>query len=157
MGKHEQLLMQEMQSIVDAYNLTDKVCIIKHLEYETQVGEMYRVVHDYRGVFVNPAFHEPFGITILEAAATGIPIVATNNGGPVEILAKCDCGLLIDPRDTKAIARACKKLLIGNDQWSMYAQNGLKNVPAYYSWANTARKELQIFLNILGNRTVTLT
>ncbi|NOR22960.1 MAG: glycosyltransferase [Desulforhopalus sp.] len=157
MGKHEQLLMQEMQSIVDAYNLTDKVCIIKHLEYETQVGEMYRVVHDYRGVFVNPAFHEPFGITILEAAATGIPIVATNNGGPVEILAKCDCGLLIDPRDTKAIARACKKILNGNDQWSMYAQNGLKNVPAYYSWANTARKELQIFLNILGNRTVTLT
>lgn len=152
MGKHEQLLMKEMQSIVQAYNLTGKVCFIKHLEYETEVGEMYRVVHDFRGVFVNPAFHEPFGITILEAAATGIPVVATNSGGPVEILAKCDCGVLIDPRDTQAIASACKKLLNGNDQWGRYAQNGLKNVPVHYSWANTARKELQIFLDILDKR-----
>lgn len=36
-----------------------------------------------RGVFVNPALQEPFGLTVIEAAAHGVPTVATKNGGPV--------------------------------------------------------------------------
>ncbi len=39
-----------------------------------------------RGVFVNPALQEPFGLTLIEAAAHGAPIVATCNGGPVDIV-----------------------------------------------------------------------
>ena len=40
-----------------------------------------------RGVFVNIALQEPFGLTVIEAAAHGVPTVATKNGGPVDILA----------------------------------------------------------------------
>lgn len=36
-----------------------------------------------RGVFVNIALQEPFGLTVIEAAAHGVPTVATKNGGPV--------------------------------------------------------------------------
>ena len=54
------------------------------------------------GVFVNPALTEPFGLTLLEAGATGLPIVATNDGGPRDIIANCDNGLLIDPLDGDA-------------------------------------------------------
>jgi glycosyltransferase involved in cell wall biosynthesis len=38
-----------------------------------------------QGVFVNPALVEPFGLTLIEAAAYGLPMVATKNGGPVDI------------------------------------------------------------------------
>jgi hypothetical protein len=36
-------------------------------------------------VFINPALVEPFGLTLIEAAAHGLPVVATANGGPVGI------------------------------------------------------------------------
>jgi sucrose-phosphate synthase len=38
-----------------------------------------------QGVFINPALVEPFGLTLIEAAAHGLPMVATKNGGPVDI------------------------------------------------------------------------
>ena len=41
----------------------------------------YRIAALTRGVFVNPALTEPFGLTLIEAAASGLPIVATEDGG----------------------------------------------------------------------------
>ncbi len=61
--------------------------------------ELYRLAAASKGVFINPALTEPFGLTLLEAGATGLPIVATNDGGPRDIIANCRNGLLIDPLD----------------------------------------------------------
>jgi glycosyltransferase involved in cell wall biosynthesis len=47
------------------------------------------------GVFVNIALQEPFGLTLIEAAAHGLPTVATRHGGPVEIHATLNNGLLV--------------------------------------------------------------
>lgn len=59
------------------------------------------------GVFVNPARHEPFGLTLVEAAQAGAPVVATCHGGPVDIIGQLGHGALIDPEDPDAIAAAC--------------------------------------------------
>ncbi|MGJ3626676.1 glycosyltransferase [Sphingomonas sp. MMS24-JH45] len=53
------------------------------------------------GVFVNPALHEPFGLTLIEAAAAGVPVVSTRNGGPGDIVAAIGHGILVDPRDNR--------------------------------------------------------
>lgn len=42
---------------------------------------------------------EPFGLTLIEAAAHGVPIVATTNGGPVDIIHTLHNGILVDPTD----------------------------------------------------------
>jgi sucrose-phosphate synthase len=152
MGKNEQALMEEIMTAVDRHGISDKFCVIRHLEYKTEGGEIYRIVYDSKGVFVNPAFHEPFGITILEAGATGLPVVATNNGGPVEILKKCKCGLLVDPRDTKAIGEACCRILADKKLWQEFSDNGVQLVKKFYSWAATARKELELFKEILSRQ-----
>jgi len=150
MGKNEQALMDEMETVINKYNLGDKICIVRHLEYKTEGGEIYRIVYDTKGVFVNPALHEPFGITIIEASATGIPVVATDNGGPVEILAECQCGVLVDPRDTGAIAASCRKILAQPDLWKQYSEKGIANTRKYFSWKSTASKELKIFQDIIA-------
>ena len=51
-----------------------------------------------KGVFVNPALTEPFGLTLLEASSCGLPIISTNDGGP-KICSKCENGLLVDVTD----------------------------------------------------------
>ncbi len=43
---------------------------------------------------------EPFGLTVIEAAAHGVPTVATQNGGPVDIMATLHHGVTVNPTDT---------------------------------------------------------
>jgi sucrose-phosphate synthase len=149
MGKNEEALMEEMEILISKNRLQDKVCLIRHLEYKTEGGEIYRIAYDSKGVFVNPALHEPFGITILEAGATGLPVVATNNGGPVEILQKCKCGVLVDPRDTKTIAEECRKILLNAELWEEYSNNGAARVKQFYTWEAMAKKELALFEEVV--------
>ena len=56
-------------------------------------------------MFVNPALQEPFGLTLIEAAAHGVPIVATKHGGPVDIIQTLKNGVLVDPLDVDGIAK----------------------------------------------------
>jgi sucrose-phosphate synthase len=85
-------------------------------------------------VFINPALTEPFGLTLLEAAASGLPLVATENGGPVDIIANCNNGVLVDPLDKDAIADGLLGLLRDRDAWEQASRNGIDGVRRHYSW-----------------------
>ncbi|MBN1596622.1 glycosyltransferase family 4 protein [candidate division FCPU426 bacterium] len=62
-------------------------------------------------IFVLPSDCEPFGLVLLEAMARGIPVVATNAGGVPEIVTHGENGLLVPPREPKALAEAIYYLL----------------------------------------------
>ncbi|MED6205143.1 hypothetical protein PIB30_015265 [Stylosanthes scabra] len=70
--------------LIDKYDLYGQVAYPKHHK-QYEVPDIYRLAAKTKGVFINPAFIEPFGLTLIEAAAYGLPIVATKNGGPVDI------------------------------------------------------------------------
>ncbi len=70
---------------IDRYDLYGKVAYPK-THRSQDVPDLYRHVTNLGGVFVNAALTEPFGLTLLEAGATGLPIVATNDGGPRDII-----------------------------------------------------------------------
>ncbi|MCQ8239745.1 HAD family hydrolase [Rhizosaccharibacter radicis] len=99
------------------------------------------------GVFVNPALHEPFGLTLIEAASAGVPVVATRNGGPVEIVRRLGHGVLVDPRDDQAIGEACLSLLddeARHDRLSRAGREGLGS----YSWHRYARRSVDIYRSL---------
>lgn len=54
---------------------------------------------------------EPFGMVLLEAMAGRIPVIATNHGGPVEILNNGKCGILVPPKDPRSIEEGCTRYL----------------------------------------------
>jgi sucrose-phosphate synthase len=87
-----------------------------------------------RGVFVNPALTEPFGLTLIEAAASGLPIVATNDGGPQEIVRICNNGLLIDPLDADALAESLLEVLSDRAEWGRRSRAGIRGADRYFSW-----------------------
>jgi sucrose-phosphate synthase len=118
---------------IDVYDLYGRVAVPKRL-LSNGVSEIYRLTASSRGVFINPALTEPFGLTLLEAAACGIPLVATENGGPVDIIGNCNNGLLINPLDKEAIAQALLTVLSDEKQWQIWSQNGIENVRKHYSW-----------------------
>lgn len=126
-------VLSEILLLVDRYDLYGKAAYPKHHRAD-DVPLIYRLAAATGGVFVNPALTEPFGLTLLEAAASGLPVVATEDGGPIDILSNCKNGLLVDPLDNEQIQQAILEILSDRNRWQQYSQNGLKNVREFYSW-----------------------
>jgi sucrose-phosphate synthase len=137
---------------IDAYDLYGKVAIPKkHLPQE--VPQIYRMAAAGGGVFVNPALTEPFGLTLLEAAASGLPLVATENGGPVDIMNNCHSGVLVDPLDKEQILAALLKLLQDRPFWERCSTNGIKGVQQHYSWEAHAARQVDIVRGLAAKST----
>jgi len=129
---------QQLLKLIDQYDLYGHVAYPKHHTLE-QVPAIYQWAAKRRGVFVNPALVEPFGLTLLEAAACGLPVVATQEGGPVDILSRCGHGLLVAPSDIHGIASACHRLISNDIEWQHYSSHGHRNVD-FYTWPRHARQ-----------------
>jgi sucrose-phosphate synthase len=76
-----------------------------------------------------------------QAAAHGLPMVATKNGGPVDIHKTLSNGLLVDPHDQNEIAKALLKLVSDRNLWTLCRKNGLQNIHQY-SWPEHCRTYL---------------
>ncbi len=130
----EREVLTEILLMMDKYNLYGKMAIPKTHNFEHEVPELYRIAAETHGVFVNSAFNEPFGLTLIEAAASGIPIVATDDGGPRDIIKHLQNGELVDVNDHKNISAAVSKILNSEELWQMYSTNGINKIKHFYSW-----------------------
>ncbi len=136
---------------IDEYDLYGSVAYPKRHRSE-EIPDLYRLASRLRGVFINPAITEPFGLTLIEAAASRLPVVATQDGGPLEIIANCNNGLLVDPLDSNAIADALLKILSDKALWMRFANNGYKGAQTHYTWLGHARTYLKVIRDLKGRR-----
>jgi sucrose-phosphate synthase len=138
-----QEVFQELLVAIDRHDLYGKVALPKHHKRD-QVPLIYRIAAASGGVFVNPALTEPFGLTLIEAAASGLPIVATEDGGPRDIIGNCRNGFLIDPLEIETISDALLKLLTDRETWQRFSRQGLEGVARHYSWQAHAERYLAL-------------
>ena len=89
-------------------------------------------------VFALTALYEPFGLAPLEAAAAGLAVVVTRNGGPSESLIDEDgeYGVLVDPADPPTSPPVLQRAL--GDEWGKLATAGRQRVHDRYTWDRTA-------------------
>ena len=127
------MVLNNILIAIDRFDLYGKVAYPKHHKPD-DVAVLYRLVAASQGVFVNPALTEPFGLTLIEAAACGVPIVATEDGGPVDIIRNCQNGHVINPLDKTAMAETILQTLSDKAEWRRFAKNGIKGVRRHYSW-----------------------
>jgi len=151
MEENERAVLTDMLLQMDKYDLYGKLAIPKKHDFETEVPELYRLCAESRGVFVNPAMTEPFGLTLVEASACGLPIVATNDGGPVDIVKNCSNGILVDARKPAEIADAVKSILVDDSKWDEFSNNGITGVRNHYSWTSHSHKMMQHIRDIFPN------
>ena len=142
MEDNEREVLTEILLLMDKYNLYGKMAIPKQHNTQTEVPELYRIAADMGGVFVNAALTEPFGLTLIEAAACGVPVVATDDGGPRDIIGNCRNGILVDVSDSKNIANAINKIIDDKNLWKKYSEAGMKNVRQHYTWKAHANSYL---------------
>ncbi len=135
-------VLTELLMLIDKYDLYGHVAIPKSHRAE-DVPDLYRMASRARGVFVNPALTEPFGLTLIEAAASGVPIVATHDGGPQDIVKHCQNGILVDPLDAEAMGEALHTILTEPGRWKRFSENGIRGAQRHFSWSGHARSYLR--------------
>jgi len=145
----------ELLTLIDSYDLYGKVAYPKQ-HGSDDVPVLYRLATRSGGVFVNPALTEPFGLTLIEAAASGLPVVATEDGGPVDIVGNCQNGLLIDPLEPSSIAQAILNIIGNWEDWQTKSVAGLKGVREHYVWSAHAQAYVDMVRDVIAEQPVTI-
>ncbi len=136
-------VFQKIFDTIDKYNLYGKVAYPKK-HSPTNIPSLYRWAASRGGFFVNPALTEPFGLTLLEASSCGLPIIATDDGGPKDIHSKCENGLLVDVTEINKLKIALEKGISNSSQWKLWSRNGIEGVHRHFSWNTHVRNYLSI-------------
>lgn len=101
-------------------------------------------VYNCADVFVLPSIQEGQGIALLEAQATGKPVVAFNVGGVREAVVDKETGFLMKP-DSRQLAEAVLKLLSNYSLREKMGSRGREFVSANFSWAICAQRMLKVY------------
>lgn len=96
-------------------------------------------------VFLYPSLRESFGIPILEAMATGTPIITSNTSAMPEIAGQE--GILVDPRDASEIAQQILRLELEPEYRQHQIAYGLERAKLF-SWSATACNTLEIYCKL---------
>jgi len=108
--------------------------------------ELLPILYGAADVFAYPSLYEGFGLPVIEAMASGTPIVASDRGALPEIAG--GGARLVDPTDCDAIAGAIGELLDNPAQAAALTAEGLKRA-AQFSWARAARETLAIYTSVI--------
>jgi len=140
--------IERMHALLERHALHDHV---RWVEFQTErplVGELYRFVADRRGVFCQPAFYEAYGLTVIEAMSSGLPVVATCHGGPGEIIEDGVSGFHIDPyqgeKAAERIADVFERCARDPSVWDALSRAGLERIRERYTWDLYARRMLTL-------------
>ena len=96
--------------------------------FRSDVPELLRLAE----VLVLPSRNEPFGRVLIEAMATGKPVVATNSGGAPEIVLPEETGLLVPPEDADALAGALLRLLADGELRRKLGAAGMERARVHF-------------------------
>ena len=146
-GEPEQVaVMRELVDAIDGYGLHGSVAYPR-MHDQSAVRGLYALAAESGGVFANPAAFEPFGLTILEAAVHGCPVVATARGGPADIVGEIGHGELVEPDDIDAIATALVGLLTDAPRRDECVANARASIGAV-SWDDYAAQFVRVVRRI---------
>lgn len=146
--REEKQQIDHMHGLMDRYELDKQVRWVGTRLDKNFSGELYRYVADRRGIFVQPALFEAFGLTVIEAMVSGLPTFATWYGGPLEIIQDGVSGFHIDPNHGEqaaaVIAEFFERCAREPHYWEFISEGGIKRVQSRYTWELYAERMMTL-------------
>ncbi|NJE55152.1 glycosyltransferase family 4 protein [Thermococcus sp. 21S9] len=122
--------------------VADRVRFLGMVEY-SKLPLLYRA----SDVFVLPSLSEAFGIVLLEAMASGTPVIGTRVGGIPEIID--GCGLLVPPGNARELANAINLVLGNQSVERRLGRLGKRRVERVYDWNVVVRRIVALYREVL--------
>ena len=116
-----------------------------------EVADYYHRAH----VLVNPSLSEAFGLSLVEAMASKIPVIATNVGGMKEVVEHGRTGLLVEPADPDALAEALIRLLKDDDLRRSMGEAGYRRAAELYTWNRVSQCLWEKYVEIMDHAKAT--
>ncbi|KAF3456263.1 hypothetical protein FNV43_RR00913 [Rhamnella rubrinervis] len=136
--REEMQEIEKMHNLIEKYNLKGQFRWIAAQMNRARNGELYRYIADLKGAFVQPAFYEAFGLTVVEAMTCGLPTFATCHGGPAEIIENGISGFHVDPYHSDQMAALLVDFFEQSQKepgyWDKISNGGLKRIYERYTW-----------------------
>jgi sucrose synthase len=144
----ERQQVARMHELMDEFHLDDDMRWLGLRLDKNVTGELYRYVADRRGAFVQPAWFEAFGLTVIEAMTSGLPTFATHYGGPLEIIEHGVSGFHIDPNHgeeaAEAMAEFFRRCAAEPDYWRRISEGAVERVRRRYTWELYAERMMTL-------------
>jgi len=135
----------ELTAVAQSEGIEDRTVFTGGLPHEELV-KLYQTAD----IFVYPSMYETFGLTILEAMASGCPVITSNISSMPEIAG--DAAVLIDPKNQEELAEVLRKMLGDEAERQTWAKKGLVRA-AEFTWRRTAEETLGAFLSVIKKET----
>ncbi|XP_007035651.2 PREDICTED: sucrose synthase 2 isoform X1 [Theobroma cacao] len=136
--REEMSEIEKMHDLIKQYNLHGQFRWIRAQMNRARNGELYRYIADTKGAFVQPAFYEAFGLTVVEAMTCGLPTFATCHGGPAEIIEHGISGFHVDPYHPDQVAASMIDFFerCQNDPscWDKISDGALQRIYERFTW-----------------------
>jgi len=133
--------------LIESFNLFGKVRWLPSIN-KLDTGEVYRIIADRKGIFVQPALFEAFGLTIIEAMASGLPTFAPKFGGPLEIIEVGRSGYLMNTSKPELIAERLEEFVtsMGEDSelWKTISGNAIARVQKHFNWKSYSQRLINL-------------
>ncbi|MBD0388607.1 MAG: sucrose synthase [Nostoc sp. C3-bin3] len=140
--------IQKLHDIIEQYHLNGKIRWVRMRLPSSHLGEAYRVVADYQGIYVHFALFESFGRSILEAMISGLPTFATQFGGSLEIIENQENEFNLNPTDLEGTAKKILDFLERCDthpeHWHEVSEWMSQRIHNRYNWHLHSKQLLQL-------------
>ncbi len=133
-----------LQEIAKAENVYDFVTFVGRKN-----RDQLKYYYNATDVFVSTPWYEPFGITLLEAMACGVPVVGANVGGIKFTVSDGKTGFLVPPKEPELLADRLKGILGNANLARLMRENATKRVNTFFTWAIVARSLAAIYEEVL--------
>jgi glycosyltransferase involved in cell wall biosynthesis len=101
----------------------------------------------FASLFLFPSRYEGFGFPLIQAMASGTPVISTNQSSIPEVLG--DAGLVYAPDDADGMAHGIEKILNNNAEWENQSTKGFHR-SKLFSWKNSVRKHLELYESVFN-------
>lgn len=129
--------------------LAEKTCKERILFLGQKNQEEIIEILSITDIFVNPSYSEGFGLTVVEAGAIGLPIVATDIGGVKDIIENYKTGLLVPSGDTKLLKEKISELIIETDLRKNLGENAHKVFKEKFDWDKIAKEYERVYKEVI--------
>lgn len=144
----ERQQIMRLHALYDEHGLDGQVRWLGTRLEKNLTGELYRFLADRRSAFIQPAFFEAFGLTVIEAMASGLPTFATRYGGPLEIIKHGVSGFHINPNHgdeaAEHIADFFERCQKEPEHWYALSEGAINRVQEHYTWKRYAKRLLSL-------------